>query len=61
MLFLCLKEVYMRKKYIRELKKSLKKSNLFWEDDIKDFIYIANITFKKCLKKLKEKKRKKYE
>ena len=51
----------MRKKYIRELKKNLKKSNLFCEDDIKDFIYIANITFKKCLKKLKENKRKKYE
>ena len=48
MLFLCLKEVYMRKKYLKELKRNLKKSNLFWEDDIKDFIHIANITFKKC-------------
>lgn len=47
----------MRKKYIRELKKNLKKSNLFWEDDIKDVIHIANITFKKCLKKLKENKK----
>lgn len=51
----------MKKKYIRELKKNLKKSSLFWEDDIKDFIHIANITFKKCLKMLKENKRKKYE
>ena len=26
----------MRKKYLRELKKNLKESNLFWEDDYQD-------------------------
>lgn len=48
----------MRKKYLRELKKNLKESNLFWEDDIRDIIHIANILFKKCTKQIKEFRRK---
>lgn len=51
----------MRKKYLRELKKNLRESNLFWEDDIRDIIHIANISFKKCTKQIKKFKRKRNE
>ena len=67
MLFYCVHSKYqvnvvggkkMRKKYLRELKKNLKESNLFWEDDIRDIIHITNILFKKCTKQIKEFRRK---
>ena len=51
----------IRKKYLRELKKNLRESNLFWEDDIRDIIHIANISFKKCTKQIKEFRRKRNE
>ena len=51
----------MRQKFLRELKKNLKISNLFWEEDIKDMIHIANITFKKCKKEEKKYRKKKHE
>ena len=51
----------MRQKFLREFKKELIKSNYFWNDDIRDVIYIANRTYKKCTKELKEFKRKRNE
>ena len=49
----------MRKRFIRELKKNLINSNVFWIDDIEDFLYIANMTYKKCYKDFKQFKEKK--
>ena len=51
----------MRKKFIKELRNNLIKSNIFWRDDIEDMLHIANMTYKKCYKDFRQFKKKKKE
>lgn len=49
----------MRQKFLRNFKKNLIKENCFWDDDIRDVVHIANISFKQTTKELRDYKKKK--